>query len=134
MAEQENLQRAKDTYAAFLRGDFDSFMRDIADDIEWVTPGPSDLPWAGTVRGKQALEAYLGMLAQGLDVQRFEPYQFIAQGDTVVVLVHTGATVRHNQRSYTNEEVNVLAYRGGKVVRFQTFLDTEAAAAAYRGK
>jgi ketosteroid isomerase-like protein len=130
----ENMQRVKDTYAAFLRGDLDAVMRDMSDDVEWVIPGPSDLPGAGTVRGKQALQAWFGTLAQGLDIQRFAPYQFIAQGDTVVVLIHAESVVRHNQRRYPNELAQVWTYRGGKVVRSQVFEDTAAAVAAYRGE
>jgi len=129
----ENVQRARDTYAAFLRGDLDAVMRDMADDVEWVMPGPSDLPWAGTVRGRQALEAWFGTLAQGTDIQRFEPYQFISQGDTVVILIHAESVVRHNQRRYPNELAQVWTYRGGKIIRSQAFEDTAAAVAAYRG-
>ena len=129
----ENVQRAKDTYAAFLRGDLDSVMRGMADEVEWVFPGPSDLPLAGTVRGKQAVRTWIGTLAQEIDFQVFDPYQFVAQGDTVVVLIHAEATVQRTQRRYTNEAAQVLTYQGGKVVRFQAFEDTEAIMAAYRG-
>lgn len=109
-------------------------MRDMADDVEWVIPGPSELPWAGTIRGKQAVRALFGALAQGLDIQRFEPYHFIAQGDTVVALIHAESVVRHNQRRYPNELAHVWTYRDGKVVRSQIFEDTAAAVAAYRGE
>jgi uncharacterized protein len=134
MAAEDNVQRTKDAYAAFVRGDLESVMRDMAEDIEWVGGGPADLPATGTVRGKQALQMWFGTLAQAFDFQRFEPYQFVAQGDTVVALIHSEGTVRHNQRRYANEGVHVLTYRDGKLVRFQGFDDTEAIAAAYRGK
>jgi ketosteroid isomerase-like protein len=133
-AAEDNVQRAKDAYAAFVRGDLESVMRDMAEDIEWVAGGPADLPTSGTVRGKRALQAWFGTLAQGFDIQRFEPYQFVAQGDTVVVLIRSEGTVRHNQRRYTNEGAHVLTFRGGKLARFQGFEDTEATAAAYRGE
>jgi ketosteroid isomerase-like protein len=131
---EDNVQRTKDAYAAFGRGDLDGVMRDMADEVEWVFPGPSDLPTAGTVRGKQAVQAWFGTLAQEIDFQRFEPYQFVAQGDTVVVLIHAEATVRHNQRRYTNEAAQVCTYRDELAVRFQAFEDTAAIMDAYRGK
>ena len=53
MLEQENTQRVKDGYAAFLRGDIPSVLDALADDTEWVSPGPADVPGTGTFRGKR---------------------------------------------------------------------------------
>lgn len=133
MAEQDNLQRVQDAYAAFGRGDIAGVMRDIADDIEWVIPGPADIPFAGTVRGKQALQGWFGTLAQSLSFQRFEPYEFIGRGDKVVALVRTEATAQATSRRVTNELAHVFTYRDGKLVRFQEFSDTAATADAFRG-
>ena len=132
MAAEDNVQRAKDLYAGFGRGDLESVMRDMAEDIEWVLGGPADMPTAGTFRGKQALQGWFGTLAQTVDFQVFETYQFVAQGDTVVALMHAEATVRHNQRRYINDGAHVMTFRDGKLVRFQGFEDTEAIMAAYR--
>lgn len=134
MSEQDNVQQAKDAYAAFARGDIAAVVQAAADDIEWIIPGPSDLPSAGTVRGKQALQEWFGTLGQTVEYQRFEPYEFIAQGDKVVVLLHAAGTVRQNNRAFTDELAHVLTYRDGKLVRFHAFSDTAATVAAFRGQ
>jgi ketosteroid isomerase-like protein len=41
--------------------------------------------------------------------------------------------VRSNGRKVVNHEAHVWTFRDGKLVHFQIYLDTAAAAAAYRG-
>jgi uncharacterized protein len=134
MLEQENIQRVKDGYAAFLRGDMPAVLEVLADDIEWVVSGPSDLPGAGTHSGKQAVHAWFGTLAENLEFQVFEPREFIAQGDKVVSLVYVEATVRRNGRKIINHEAHVWTLRDGKVARIQFYQDTATSVAAYRGE
>ncbi|MBI4497235.1 MAG: nuclear transport factor 2 family protein [Chloroflexi bacterium] len=133
MAEQENVALVQQAYAAFGRGDIAAVLQVFADDIEWVIPGPSDIPFNGTRRGKQAVGEWFGILGQNLDFQVFAPQEFIAQGDTVVVLVHSEGTIKRNSRKVMQDEAHVLTVRNGKVVRFQSFEDTAAVAAAWRG-
>src|SRR6185312_700685 len=98
MVEQENTQRAKEFLAASLRGDVPSILESLADDIEWVVPGPSDLPWTGTFTGKQAVVSWLGGLHDIAAFQVFEPREFIAQGDKVVALVYAEYTTQRHGR------------------------------------
>ena len=41
MAGEQNVETAKKAYAAFSGGDAAGAMSNMADDIEWVTPGNS---------------------------------------------------------------------------------------------
>jgi ketosteroid isomerase-like protein len=132
MAEQENVQQAKDAYAAFGRGDIAAVLQNVADDVEWILPGPADVPTAGTYRGKAAVQTWFGTLAQTVAFERFEPYEFIAQADQVVVLVHVVGRVRQTNRTYTSEDAHLSTYRDGKLIRFQVYTDTAATAAAYQ--
>jgi ketosteroid isomerase-like protein len=134
VSEQANIETAQAGYAAFGRGDLPAILELLADDIEWVDPGPTDvIPTAGTHRGKEAVMAWFGILAENLDFQVFEPREFIAQGDKVVYLVYAEATVRSNGRQVAAEEAHVWTFNDGKVARLQLFQDTEAIASAYRG-
>ncbi len=134
MSGQDNVQQAKDAYAAFERGDIVAVMQTMADDIEWVVPGTADVPTAGTYRGKSAVQDWFGAVGQTVEFQRFEPYEFIAQGDKVVVLVHVTGKVRRTNRTYTSEDAHVSTYRDGQLSHFQVFTDTAVTAAAYRGE
>lgn len=134
MLEQENTQRVKDGYAAFLRGDIPAVLDILADDTEWVSPGPADVPGTGTFRGKQAVLAFFGTLGESVEFQVFDPHEFIAQGDKVVALIHIESTDRRNGRKTVGHAAHVWTFADGKVARLEFFQDTEAQAAAYRGQ
>jgi ketosteroid isomerase-like protein len=87
----------------------------LADDVEWVVPGDSAI--SGTYHGKKE---FGGFLAKMRDVgYSQEPELFLGDEETVMVLFRT-ITAGHS--SY---QVDILTYRGGKVVKGQTVLDTE---------
>jgi uncharacterized protein len=133
MSEQENIQRVKDGYAAFMRGDIPAILDTLTDDTVWVSPGPADLPSSGTFRGKQEVVAFFTSLGETSEFQVFDPREFIAQGDKVVVLIHTESTIRRNGRKVVDDTAHVWTFRDGKTSHLQFYLDTEAVAAAYRG-
>lgn len=114
MAGEQNLESAKRGYAAFSAGDAAAAMDDMADDIEWITPGNSAV--SGTARGKQEVGALWAKFAeQGFTVS---PQYWFADDERVVVLVQT--TLAGEQ----TDGADVLTYRDGKLVKFQTAGDT----------
>jgi ketosteroid isomerase-like protein len=134
MAEQENVQVVQGIYAAFGRGDMAAFLDALTDDVEWVIPGPSDLPFVGTFRGKAGVQEWLGKTMDNMQFRVFEPREFIAQGDKVVVLVHAEITLSRTGRDFVSSDAHVWTLRAGKVARQQSYEDTAAVADAYRGR
>ncbi len=133
MVVQDNIQQVQNIYGAFGRGDIAAVLDVLTDDIDWVIPGPSDLAITGARRGKSAVQEWFGILAAHVSYQVFEPRQFIAQGEMVVVLVDTAGTALPTGRTYVNPEAHFFTFRGDKIARFQTFEDTAAVAAAFNG-
>jgi hypothetical protein len=132
MSEADNTQTAKDAYAAFGRGDIPALLGLMTDDIEWVFPGPPDvLPDAGTFTGPEAVGAWFGTLDANVEFQVFEPREFIAQGDRLVVLVHVESTVRSTGRKIVVDEAHSWTFRDGKVSAFRVYTDTAAAVSAF---
>jgi ketosteroid isomerase-like protein len=114
MAGEGNINIAKRGYEAFSAGEAERAMIDLADDIEWITPGASAV--SGTARGKQEVGALWGQLAQkGF---RTSPQHWLGDDERVVVLTQ----VTLDGQSY--DAADVLTFRDGKVVRFQTAGDT----------
>lgn len=129
MAEQENLEATKAAYAAFGRGDIPAVLQDLADNVEWISPGES--PISGTIRGKAAVQEWFGKLNETMEFQIFDPHDFIAQGDKVVVLVHSETTtVRSTGKKLVTDLAHVHTREKGKLVRFQEYSDTLAFAHA----
>ena len=132
MAEQGNVQRVKDFYAALGRGDIATLLQGMADDIEMVIPGAPGNPAAGKFKGKQAVQGCFGTLGQTASFTRFEPYDFIAQGDKVVALIHAEATTIPANKHVVDEIAQVLTFRDGKLAHLVSFNDTAAVAEGHR--
>ena len=114
MAGEENLQRAKNAYEAFINGDAEGAMADMADDIEWIQPGNSAV--GGTYHGKQEIGELWGkFLEKNLKVK---PQYWFSDEERVVVLTQNELDGR------PADEVDVLTFREGKLVKFQTASDT----------
>jgi uncharacterized protein len=94
--------------------------------------GPAGvIPAAGTYRGTEDVGRFFATLGEELDIHKFEPHEFIAQGDHVVVLIHSEATVKRTGRKVTDHLAHVWTFKGDKLARFEVFSDTAAEVAAY---
>jgi ketosteroid isomerase-like protein len=114
MAGEQNLAMAKEGYAAFSAGDAAGAMENIADDIEWITPGDSAI--SGTVRGKQEVGALWAKLAEKGFMTT--PQYWFSDDERVVVLAQNSVA------GETADVADVLTYRDGKLIRFQSAGDT----------
>ena len=114
MAGEENLEKAQKAYAAFSDGNAEGAMENMADDIEWITPGNSEI--SGTLKGKEEVGEYWGKLAEK-DFSTSPQYWF---SDEERVVVLTRISVDGEEA----DEADVLTFRDGKVVKFQSAGDT----------
>ena len=126
---QQNIGLVQSGYAAFGRGDIPTFLSLLDANVEWKTPGTSDLPTAGTRRGPAQVGEFFGTLVSIIDFEHFEPTSFIADGDKVVVTGHEKFKVKATGKAIAGEWCHVFTVRNGKIVAFQEFLDTAALAA-----
>lgn len=130
MSEEVNVQVVRDAYAAFQRGDIQNVLDSLADDVEWVSV-PVE-PLAGTYRGPGEVASFFQKVGENFEFSRFEPQEFVAQGDRVVVLGHYTATVRSTGRELDSDWAMAFTLSDGKVSRFQEYNDTAAVAAAFQ--
>jgi uncharacterized protein len=135
MGEADNTRVVQQMYAAFGRGDMPALLSVLADDVDWhwQMAGPANLPYAGRWRGREQVAQFFTAISETVEVQQFEPQEFIAQGDTVVVLGHERSCARSTGRAFEQEWAHVYALRDGKVVRFRAYEDTAAQVAASHG-
>jgi ketosteroid isomerase-like protein len=114
MTAQENIEQTKAAYAAFAAADIEAASANLDDQIEWIVPGNSTV--SGTYRGKDEVIGFWMKLAEkGFTTS---PERFV--GDDEVVVVLTSVSVEGN----TADQADVLTFRDGKVVKFQTAGDT----------
>lgn len=134
MSEQENVQVVQQAFAAFGKGDIPAVLKTLANNVRWRAFGPSKiLPWAGTYHGLEGAGQFFTALGGTVEFQQFEPREFIAQGDRVVVLGHSRLLVRANGREVEPDWVMVFTVQDGKISDYQYLDDTAEAVAAIQG-
>jgi ketosteroid isomerase-like protein len=123
----------REMYAAFTKGDVPGVLDRLAEDIEWKIAGPSELPYAGVHRGRDEVARFFESFGRAAEFEVFEPQEYFARGDKVVVLGRERQRVKATGRVVETEWAMVFTVSGGKIARFHNFVDTHAVAAAHRG-
>jgi ketosteroid isomerase-like protein len=132
MSEQENVNLVQQAYANFQRGDIQSLLGLLTDDIQWQLPDIENVPFAGKRQGREQVAEFFASLADSQDNLAFEPREFIAQGDKVVGLGRYQWRTKETGREYGGEWAHVFTVREGKIAVFHEYTDTAAAAAAFQ--
>jgi ketosteroid isomerase-like protein len=132
MSEHQNIETLRRGYELFGRGDIEGLLGLFDPNIEWVSPGPAELPTSGHRRGHQQVREFFNAVNETFDIQKFEPTEFIAQGDRVVVLGQETASIRATGKTITETWAHAFRLRDGKVVSFTEYLDTSATVAELR--
>ena len=132
MSEQGNLDVVRRGYEAFGKGDILGLIALFDPNIDWITPGTPDVPTSGRRKGPQAVAEFFQTLGTVVDIQRFEPKEFFAQGDRVVVLGDSTSQVRATGKILDTSFAHAFTVRDGKVVRFEEIADMSALAAELR--
>jgi ketosteroid isomerase-like protein len=130
--EAQNLGIVQSAHAAFGRGEIETLLTYLAEDIVWrgVYGAGPHVPTAGESRGKPAVAEFFKQLAGNVVFSHFEPKDFIATGDKVVALGHYTATTPIN-KGFDSDFAMVFTLRDGKVTQFQEFCDSAAVNEAY---
>jgi ketosteroid isomerase-like protein len=132
LSEQQNLDVVRGLYAAFGRGDFEAIVEVLDPQVSWRTPGAPDLPTAGLRQGIPAVREFFGLLMNTLDIAEFQPEDFLAAGNTVVVLGTSREGPKGNGRLVNFRWVHVFKFRNGRIVQFEEPADVSELVAEFR--
>jgi len=132
MNAQENKRIVIEGYQLFQAGDIPHLLERYHDDALWIEPEAEYVPFAGRHNGKAEIAQFFQTLDAEAQALRFEPKEFIAEGDKVVVIGEATWLCKQTGRSYDSPWVHVFSLRDGKVARFESFQDTAAGERAFR--
>ena len=132
MNETTNLEIARTAYEKFGAGDIAGLLAMFDGDIKWTVPEVENAPFGGSRTGVENVARFFQELVTAEEITNFEPREFLAQGDRVVVLGHSAATVRETNREYATDWVHVFRLKDGKVTEFLEFFDNAAATRAFQ--
>src|SRR5262245_44998704 len=113
MSEQQNIEIVRRGYEAFGNGDMDTLLGLFDEQIEWIAPGPADLPTAGRWTGRQKVAEFFTAVNDTFEIQRFETKEFIAQGDRVVVIGIDVSRLKATGKLIEGEWVHIFTLRDG---------------------
>jgi uncharacterized protein len=124
MSDHQNVKFVQNIYGLFKKGDIAGLLDHFAEDVEWETPGAPRVPYAGHFRSRAAVAKFFEDLGKTAEFAAFEPRDFLAKGDRVVVLGHYAGTGRSTGRRFETDWVMVFTIGGGKVTKFKEYFDT----------
>lgn len=132
MADQ-NTAIVQKAYEAFKRGEINGILELLSDDVSWepiIGAGPH-VPHAGKRQGKAAVRQFFETLGNTFVFERFEPREFVAQGDVVVALGHYQGRPKTTGRAIETDWAMVFRIKDGRITEFREFTDSAALNAAY---
>ncbi|MBK9155909.1 MAG: nuclear transport factor 2 family protein [Chloracidobacterium sp.] len=132
MNETENTKLVQLAYEKFGSGDIDGLLELVSDEIRWTTPAVEGASHTGARRGKDDVAEFFKLLSESEDFERFEPLEFVAQDDKVVVLGESSARIKSTGRNFESSWVHIFHVRDGKISEFLEFFDNVAATKAYQ--
>ena len=131
MNERTKVGVVQQAYEAFGRGDIPAVLDLLTDDVQWTLQGPSVIPFAGTFRGREGIVEFYSLVGETLEFEQFEPREFVAQGDMVVVVGYERSVVKQTGRRFEQEWAHVYTLRDDKIATGRFFENTAAEVEAF---
>ena len=131
MSAEENKQVVQAIFEAFGRGDIPGVLEHVSADVTWDAPGPSSVPFYGRRRGHEGATEFFVQLGTNVEFEKFEVWEFIAEGESVVVTGTERGKVRSTGKTYEQDWVLLFKVSGGKVKGFHCYDETDSVARAF---
>ncbi len=132
MSEKQNSALIQKLYDSFAKGDIQTILESVTEDVEWGMEGPETIPYAGLKRGVAGVTQFFDSLTTTQTDMKLSVGQIIAQGDTVAMEGRYSFVAKATGRKVDSPIGHFFTIQNGKVARFINFGDTAAIADAYR--
>jgi ketosteroid isomerase-like protein len=128
---QENVEVVRRLFDAVGRGDIEAALRYVRSDGEWVNPDNAMEP--GTRRGLDGVRTALAALRESFADLRFDINEMHDLGDRVLVTGKFSGVGRASGAGFGPQPFgSVVTLAGGKIRRYQWYLDPDEARDAAR--
>ncbi|MEY9968332.1 ketosteroid isomerase-like protein [Streptacidiphilus sp. MAP12-16] len=116
-------------YLASATGDLEAFRATVAPDVEWTET--AGFPLGGTYRTPDGVIAgVMEQLAAAWDQWVTHDDTYVVDGERVVVLARYSAVNKATGKSMEVRVAHSFVVRGGRIVRFEQFVDSAGVHAA----
>ncbi|MEQ9519640.1 MAG: nuclear transport factor 2 family protein [Parvibaculum sp.] len=135
MSTEKNIVQTQNLFTAFGAGDVPSILTFLNDDIRIEFYGPEEIiPYAGMYDGKKEAARFFETVLSSVEIHVFEPEEFLADKDKVVVTGNLHLTARSTGRQIKSDFVHVITMKDGRWSKFRDFMNTVSAAEAFTAK
>jgi len=111
-------------YEAYGAGNMDALKATLSENIEWIYHGPAEIKHAGTYNGKAGVMKFFSNVNEHIEYLDFQPVQFIAQGNTVVVLGNEKQKIKRNGEILEQGWVQIYTVNNELIDKMEEFSDT----------
>jgi ketosteroid isomerase-like protein len=134
MTEKNMKDVIRSAYAARVRGDLEGALAPFSDDAVFLFNAEGvGLPGLGTpARGKLAIRRALADLIENFRFSDWQELALIAEKEKAALHWRATVTFVPNGRSQTFEVIDLITFRGGKIVDFHQNTDSAAVGALMR--
>jgi ketosteroid isomerase-like protein len=128
------INKVKEFYAAFSRGDIETILASVADDVSWEYEAPPELLSAGIRRSRKQVAEYFSALATQSVDHNLEMTEFFATDDAVAAFGRYQGTVQPSGVRVDTPLAHYFKFHDGKVIRHIQLSNTGATLEAIRGR
>jgi ketosteroid isomerase-like protein len=112
------IDKIKDIYAAFGRGDIATILASLTDDISWEFEAPAELSWSGIRHAPEEAAGFFdGIAAEHAD-PNLEMTEFFATSDAVAAFGRYQATVKATGIRVDTPVAHYFKFREDKIARY----------------
>lgn len=121
---RNNLQIVQQAFTDFSNGNIPAIIKQCTEDVVWGSYKVPGVSFSGQFFGKEGVQEHFKELAENVDFTVFEPREFIAQGDTVMVLGHQSGVVKSTGKRFDSDWCFSFKMNEGKLQRFFAYVDS----------
>lgn len=131
------INKIKDIYDAFGRGDIATILASLTDDVSWEFEAPAELSWSGIRRTPQeAAGFFAGIAAEHadpkLEMTEFFSTRLFSNEDAVAAFGRYQATVKATGIRVDTPVAHYFKFRDGKIARYVNVVNSAAFVEANR--
>jgi ketosteroid isomerase-like protein len=108
-------------FAAFGAGDLDALLDTVHPDSHWTYYGANPRLSKAEFRGRAEVRRFFERILERLHMTAFNPRQYVAEGDTVVIFGSESGTVKSTGQPFRNEWSQKYVVRDGLIVEMSEY-------------
>ena len=126
------IETVQQCYTEFGKGNPQGVLNLLTDDVTWIDPGYPQIHYAGKRAGKNEVMNFFIEMNKAVTFTRFEPQQFINDGNEVVVKGYFTGKSNETGKTFETEWVMIWEVVDEKVKHYQAYIDTYNVASALK--